>query len=86
MPPMRRAEIEKLAESVRALLSDPDAGLNEHERRRWEGALAALEAALGQPSSLVDNFPPLRGYTGRTRAYPVVWPLKCGFRPRSAQR
>jgi len=52
---MRRAEIEKLADSVRALLSDPDADLNDPLRRRWEGALAALEAVLGERSSLVDN-------------------------------
>jgi len=55
-PPLSRAEIEKLAESVRALLADPDAGLNEPFQRRWEGALAALEVVLGQRSSLVDNF------------------------------
>jgi hypothetical protein len=34
---------------------DPDRGLSESERRRWEGALAALEAVLGWRSSLVDN-------------------------------
>ena len=54
--PMTRPEIEKFADSVRAVLADPDAGLNEFERRRWEGALAALEAVLGEPSTLVDNF------------------------------
>ena len=42
--------------SIRALLADPEADLNEPMRRRWEGALAALEAVLGEPSSLVDNF------------------------------
>jgi len=54
--PMRRGEIEGMATSIRALLADSDAGLNEPMRRRWEGALAALEAVLGEDSSLVDNF------------------------------
>lgn len=53
---MRRGEIEKLAESIRVLLADPDAGVNEPLRRRWEGALVALEMVLGQQTSLVDNF------------------------------
>lgn len=56
VPPMRRADIEKLANSIRALLTDPDADIKEPLRRRYEGALAALEAVLGQRSSLVDNF------------------------------
>jgi len=54
--PLSRAEIDKLADSVRVLLADPESGLNEPLRRRWEGALAALEVVLGQRSSLVDNF------------------------------
>lgn len=41
-------EVEQLAASVRALLADPHAGLTEHERRRWEGALVALEVVLGE--------------------------------------
>lgn len=53
--PLNRVEIEWLADSVRAVLADPEAGLNEHTRRRWEGSLAALEVVLGQRSSLVDN-------------------------------
>jgi hypothetical protein len=52
---MRRTEIEELAASIRALLADPDAGINEPQRRRWEGALVALEAVLGEKTSLVDN-------------------------------
>lgn len=52
---MRRTEIEELATSIRALLADPDAGINEPLRRRWEGALVALEAVLGEKISLVDN-------------------------------
>jgi hypothetical protein len=52
---LSRAEVEKLAESVRALLADSDAGLNEPLRRRWEGALIALETVLGERTSLVDN-------------------------------
>lgn len=55
---MRRVEIERLAISIRVLLADPDSGLNEPIRRRWEGALAALEAVLGEEPSLVDNFGP----------------------------
>ena len=53
--PMGRGEIEELAGSIRAMLADPEADLNELMRRRWEGALAALEAVLGERSSLVDN-------------------------------
>jgi hypothetical protein len=52
---MRRTEIEALAASIREALSDPDAQINEPLRRRWEGALVALEAVLGESSSLVDN-------------------------------
>jgi hypothetical protein len=53
--PMSPEEITRLATSIRGLLDDPDNGLSEPERRRWEGALAALEAVLGWKSSLVDN-------------------------------
>jgi len=53
--PMSRTQIEKLAGSMRALLTDPEADLNELQRRRWEGALVALETVLGEKSSLVDN-------------------------------
>ena len=52
---LNRAEIEQLANSIRTLLADPDADINEPMRRRWESALAALEALLGERSSLVDN-------------------------------
>jgi hypothetical protein len=55
--PLSRAEIGKLADSIRTLLADPDADINEPMRRRWEGALTALEAVLGERLSLVDNFP-----------------------------
>ena len=44
---MKRAEIEELASSIMVLLADPDAGLTELERRRWEGALVALETVCG---------------------------------------
>jgi len=58
--PVRRRmnpnEIQELASSIRALLDEPEADLNEPTRRRWEGALAALEAVLGERSTLVDNF------------------------------
>ena len=53
--PMSPDEIARLATSIRGLLDDPDGGLSEAQRRRWEGALAALEAVLGRKSSLVDN-------------------------------
>jgi hypothetical protein len=52
---MRRNEIEDLAGSIRALLTDPAAAMNEPLRRRWEGALVALEAVLGEKTSLVHN-------------------------------
>jgi hypothetical protein len=52
---MRRSDVEELAVSIRALLADPDAQINEPVRRRWEGALVALEAVLGEKTSLVDN-------------------------------
>jgi hypothetical protein len=52
---MRRAEIEGLAASIRVLLADPDAGLNEPLRRRWEGALIALETVLGQQTGVADT-------------------------------
>ncbi len=44
-----------MAEGVQALLADSDVGLSPDRRLRWEGALAALEAVLGQRSSLVDE-------------------------------
>jgi hypothetical protein len=47
MARMPWAEVERLVESIRALLADADAGLNDLERRRWEGALLALELVLG---------------------------------------
>jgi hypothetical protein len=53
--PLNRPEIEELARSVRAFLADPDSGLNEPLRRRWQGALIALETVLGERTSLVDN-------------------------------
>jgi hypothetical protein len=53
--PLPRAEVDQMAEAIRALLDDPDAGLSRDGRLRWEGALAALEAVLRSPSSLVDD-------------------------------
>ena len=53
--PLSRPEIDAMAEGVQALLADSDAGLSPDRRLRWEGALAALEAVLGQRSSLVDE-------------------------------
>ena len=49
-------EGERLAESIRALLADPDAHLTRDGRLRWEGALTAVEAVLGKcPSLLAEN-------------------------------
>jgi hypothetical protein len=45
---MRRGEIEELATSIRAVLDDPDAGLTDPLRRRWEGAFVALQVVLGE--------------------------------------
>lgn len=53
--PMGRGEIEELAGSIRSMLDDPEADLNELMQRRWEGALAALDAVLGERSSLVED-------------------------------
>jgi hypothetical protein len=50
--PLRRPEIEKFAESIRALLADTDANPSRDARLRWEGALTALERVLGQEPSL----------------------------------
>lgn len=56
--PMSRPEIEKLADSIKALLDDPDVALTDPLRRRWEGALTATEAILGRSSSLVGELDP----------------------------
>jgi hypothetical protein len=49
------AEVGQLADHIRELLADPDAGLTEPMRQRWQGALTALETVLGEPSSLVEG-------------------------------
>lgn len=49
-----RAEIVALSDAVRSLLADEHAALSPARRSHLEGALAALEAVLGQPSSLLD--------------------------------
>ena len=53
--PVRRSEIEELVVSIRRILDDPDADMNEPMRRHWEGSLAALDVILGRRSFLVDN-------------------------------
>jgi hypothetical protein len=63
---MGRGEIEELAASVRYLLDDPDSGLTEPLRRRWEGALVALEVALGTRSSLATDLEAEIYYKRRT--------------------
>ncbi len=54
-PALTLAEVGQLADHIRQLLFDPDAGLTESMRQRWEGALTALEAVLGEPPSLVED-------------------------------
>jgi MoxR-like ATPase len=46
--PLTRAEVERMVESVRALLDDPDAGLSREARLRWQGVLVALDTVLGR--------------------------------------
>ena len=53
--PLTRAEVGELTERIRQLLADPDAHLSGSTRQRWEGALTALEAVLGEAPSLVDD-------------------------------
>jgi hypothetical protein len=53
--PLTKADIVALADDIRDLLADPDAGLTATTRARWEGALAALEAVLGLRSSLIED-------------------------------
>ena len=47
--PLTRAEVGELTDCIRQLLADPDARLTEATRERWQGALTALEAVLGEP-------------------------------------
>ena len=53
--PLSSPEVEQLRESIRRLLDDPDANLSRDARLRWEVALTAVEAILGEPSSLVRD-------------------------------
>lgn len=50
--PLFRAEQEKMVQSIRLLLKDPDAHLTRDARLRWEGALTALEVVLGETPTL----------------------------------
>jgi hypothetical protein len=53
-------ELADLAERLQALLVMVDAeqiDVTRAMRYRIEGAVAALDAALGRPSSLIDNLP-----------------------------
>ncbi len=52
MARMTVAKTTALAESIRAILADPDAALSPQARARWEGALTALEWVLGVPTSM----------------------------------
>jgi len=53
--PLTRAETAAFADSIRALLADPDANLGRDARLRWEGALTAVEAVLGKAPSLATD-------------------------------
>lgn len=57
--PMRRSEIEDLAASIRALLADPDAGINEPPRR-WVGPRDAPVSCwtpdLGTPGKAAERW------------------------------
>ena len=55
--PVTRSEFAAFAESVRALLTDPDANLSRSARLRWEGALTAVEYLLGMTPSLISVDP-----------------------------
>ena len=55
--PMSPAEQVALREAIRELLEDPDAGLSIAARHRWEGALATLEAVLGEHTTLPVEHP-----------------------------
>ncbi len=52
---LSRKEVGEVVECIRQLLADPDARLTEPTRHRWQGALTAFEAVLGEPSSLVED-------------------------------
>jgi hypothetical protein len=56
--PLTRAEVADLADRLRALLGQIDAGnldATRAMRYRLEGAIAALDAALGRPSTLLGD-------------------------------
>jgi hypothetical protein len=52
--PLTRGQVEALADEVRSILADPDAGLSTSARLRWQGALTALEVVLGERPSLAS--------------------------------
>jgi hypothetical protein len=51
--PLSRADIARLAGSLAAVLGDADADLTAAARHRYEGALVALEVALGRNRSVL---------------------------------
>ncbi len=51
---LERAEVERLANEIRALLMDAQSGLSRDARRRWEGAVTSLEVVLGERPSLPE--------------------------------
>jgi hypothetical protein len=55
---LKPVDVERLAETIRRLLASVERGelaASGTTRNRLEGALAALEAVLGEPSTLVDE-------------------------------
>lgn len=52
---LKQSETEAFAASIRDLLADPANDLTVTQRARWQGALAALEAVLEHPPTLVAD-------------------------------
>lgn len=53
--PLSRTDQIKLRDAIRTLLFDPDLALSRDARLRWEGALTALEVALGEIPTLAPE-------------------------------
>lgn len=61
--PLSRAELSDLADRLRTMLAAIESGgldATTAMRYRLEGALSALEMALGRPSSLLEDLGPAR--------------------------
>ena len=58
---LKRNDVKALAETLEAVLASIDAGeltASASTRLRLEGAIVALEAVLGDPSTLLDRLGP----------------------------